>query len=318
MELPHIKFDGERIIDSTGALALKEIPKHLVVIGGGYIGLEMSSVYARLGSKVTVIEALDTIVPMMDADLRKAMHKMLSKQGLEIQTGTKVTGAQVKGKKVNVTAETKDGKEVTFDADYLLVSVGRKPFTEGLGLEEAGVRLDDKKRIVVDGNFQTNVPGIYAIGDVIDGPMLAHKASEEGVVCVELMKGHKPVINYVAIPAVVYTWPEVASVGLSEDEVKDKGYDYKTAKFPFMANGRAISMNDTEGFVKVVVDKSSDRILGAHIIGPNASEMIHEFTLGLEFGATAEDIARTIHAHPTLSESIKEAALGAEDGFINF
>jgi dihydrolipoamide dehydrogenase len=316
--LPHIKVDGKRIIDSTGALALTEVPGKMLVIGGGYIGLEMSSVYARLGTEVTVVEAFDSIVPAMDADLRAGLFKSLQKQGLKFHLSTKVTEAKVSGSKVMVKATDKDGKTLDWEVDYVLVCVGRKPFTAGLGLEDVGIKVDDKGRIPVDGNFRTTAEGVYAVGDVIDGPMLAHKASEEGVVCVELMKGHKPVLNYVAIPAVVYTWPEMASVGLTEDEVKAKGYTYRVAKFPFLANGRAISMNDTEGFTKIIIDEKTDRILGGHILGPNASEMIHEFTVALEMGATAEDLARITHAHPTLSESVKEAALGVEGGFLNF
>lgn len=316
IQIPSLPF-GDRIISSTEALALNEIPESMIVVGGGYIGLEMGSVYMRLGTKVTVVEALDRLTPGMDSEISKALQRVLSKQGMNFMLSTKVKSAKANNTEVEVSVEDKDGETSSLNASYVLVSVGRKPYTDGLGLEEAGVERDEKGRIKVDENWKTNLEGVYAIGDVIDGPMLAHKASEEGVALVEQLSGHHTQVNYNALPAAVYTWPEAACVGLTEEQAKEQNIDYKTAKFPFMANGRAISMGEKDGFVKLIADKTTDRLIGAHIIGPRASDMIAELTLGMEFGVTGEDIALTIHAHPTLAESVKEAALGLGSGTIH-
>lgn len=316
--LPTVPVDQQKIVDSTGALSLSAVPKKLIVIGGGYIGLELGSVYLRLGSEVTVLEALDRIVPGMDQELGKALQKVLEKQGMKFQLSTKVKKAAAnRSGGVDVAVEDASGKEQNLNADVVLVAIGRKPYTEGLGLQEAGVRTDEKGRIIVDEKFQTSVKGVFAVGDVIAGPMLAHKASEEGIALVELLAGQAGHVNYNAIPSVVYTWPEVASVGLSEEQVKEKGVEYKTFKFPFLANGRAIAMGEKDGFVKLIADKNSDRLLGAHVIGPRASDLIAELVLAMEFSASAEDIARTCHAHPTLAEAVKEAALGLGSGTIH-
>lgn len=313
MPLPGVAIDEKRIVSSTGALTLNPLPASLVVIGGGYIGLEMGTVYARLGAKVTVVEYLDRILPGMDGEVSKQMQRILQKQGLAFKLGMKVTGATAGEAGVSLTVEpAKGGAAETLEADVVLVAIGRRPYTEGLGLEAVGVALDERRRVKVDHHFRTNVPGIWAIGDVIAGPMLAHKAEEEGVVCAEVMAGQSGHINYEAIPGVVYTWPEVASVGKTEEQLKEAGVAYKVGKFPFTANGRARAMNSTDGFVKILADAKTDRILGAHIIGPNAGDMIEELGLAMEFGASAEDVARTSHAHPTLTEAIKEACLAVD------
>lgn len=311
--LPGVEIDEDRIVSSTGALSLDKVPKHLVVVGGGYIGLEMGSVWRRLGSKVTVVEFLEAIVPNMDGEVGKAMHKTLAKQGMEFKLGTKVTGAKSTKTKVALTVEPAAGGDAeTIDCDIVLVSIGRVPFTANLGLAEAGVEMDGRGVIKVDGNFKTNVDGIYAIGDVIPGPMLAHKAEEEGIACVERLAGQATHINYDAIPSVVYTWPEAASVGKTEEQLKDVGIAYNKGNFPFMANSRARANGDAEGFVKILADAATDEVLGVHIIGPDAGTMIAELALAMEFGASSEDIARTCHAHPTLNEAVKEAALAVE------
>jgi dihydrolipoamide dehydrogenase len=311
--LPGVEIDEDRIVSSTGALSLAKVPKHLVVVGGGYIGLEMGSVWRWLGSKVTVVEFLDAIVPNMDAEVGKAMHKTLAKQGMEFKLGTKVTGAKATKSKVALTVEPAAGGDAeTIDCDIVLVSIGRVPFTANLGLAEVGVEMDSRGVIQVDDNFKTNVDGIYAIGDVIPGPMLAHKAEEEGIACVEKLAGQATHINYDAIPSVVYTWPEAASVGKTEEQLKDAGVDYNKGSFPFMANSRARANGDAEGFVKILADAATDEVLGVHIIGPDAGTMIAELALAMEFGASSEDIARTCHAHPTLNEAVKEAALAVE------
>ncbi len=313
MPLPGIAIDEKRIVSSTGALDLETVPGKLVVIGGGVIGLELGSVWARLGSEVTVVEYLDRILPGMDNELSKHTQRILTKQGLKFKLGTKVTGADTSGTSVKLTMQpAAGGSDETVEADVVLVAIGRRPYTEGLGLEAVGVELDERRRVKTDHHFRTNVPGIWAIGDVIAGPMLAHKAEEEGVVAAEVMAGQSGHINYDAIPGVVYTWPEVAAVGLTEEQLKAQGLAYKVGKFPFTANGRARALQATEGFVKILADAKTDKVLGAHIIGANAGDMIEELALAIEFGASAEDIARTSHAHPTLTEAIKEAALAVE------
>ena len=313
MPLPGVAIDEQRIVSSTGALSLPAVPEHMVVIGGGYIGLEMGSVWARLGAKVTVVEFLDFILPGMDREVGKQMQRILAKQGLAFRLGTKVTGAATTEAGVTLTVEpAQGGAAETLEADTVLVSIGRRPHTEGLGLEAVGVALDDRKRIRTDGHWRTTVPGIYAIGDVIAGPMLAHKAEEEGVAVAELLAGQSGHVNYGAIPGVVYTFPEVATVGKTEEQLKDEGVAYRTGKFPFTANGRARAMNATDGFVKVLADARTDRVLGVHILGAEAGTMIAECAMAMEFGASAEDIARTCHAHPTLNEAVKEAALAVD------
>lgn len=313
MPLPGITVDEKRIVTSTGALSLSPIPKTMVVIGGGVIGLELGSVWQRLGTQVTVVEFLDRILPTMDGELSKTAQKILGKQGMQFKLSTKVTSAKAEGNGVALTLEAAaGGSPEKMQADVVLLAIGRRPYTEGLGLEKVGVKLDERKRVTVDHHFQTNVKGIYAIGDVIAGAMLAHKAEEEGVVAVEMMAGQSGHINYDAIPGVVYTWPEIASVGKSEEELKKAGIEYKAGKFPFSANGRARAMADTEGFVKILADARTDRVLGAHIIGPDAGTMIAELALAIEFSASSEDIARTSHAHPTLNEAVKEAALAVD------
>lgn len=310
VSLPGITIDEKRIVSSTGALALSEVPKTLAVIGAGYIGLEMGAVWGRLGADVTIIEYLDRILPGMDAELMKETHKILAKQGMTFRLGQKVTGASVSGKAVKLKTEpAAGGKGETLSADILLVAVGRRPFTEGLGLEGVGVKTDERGRIVVDSHFKTSVDGVYAIGDVIPGPMLAHKAEDEGIAVAEILAGQSGHVDYNLIPGVMYTWPEVANVGKTEEQLKDAGISYKAGKFPFSANGRARAMNESDGFAKVLADAKTDRVLGVHIVGPNAGEMIQEAALAMEFGASSEDIARTCHAHPTLSEALKEAAL---------
>ena len=312
IEIPNIPVDEKQIVSSTGALSLSKIPKSLLVIGGGYIGLEMGSVWSRLGSKVTVVEALDRIVPTMDGEIAKEFMKMLTKQGLEFKLSHKVISAKTSKSGVDVEMETSDKKKIKENYEIVLMSVGRKPNTEGLGLEKIGVKLTEKKSIEIKDNFQTSVEGIYAIGDVAPGPMLAHKAEEEGVACVEFINGQKPHINYDAIPAIVYTNPEIASVGKTEEQLKQEKKDFKVGKFPFMANGRALTTSASEGFVKILVDKQTDEILGAHIIGHDAGQLIAEIVTTIEFGGSAEDIARVCHAHPTTSEAVKEAALSVD------
>lgn len=316
--LPGVAVDEERIVTSTGALELKEVPGHLVVIGAGYIGLELGSVWRRLGSKVTVVELLDTITPGMDGEISKEFLRILKRQGMSFKLGTKVKSATRAGDKVTLALEPRDGgKAETLEADVVLVAVGRRSYTEGLGLDEAGVARDEKGRVHVDRDFRTNVESIYAIGDVIEGPMLAHKAEDEGVAVAEIIAGQKAHVNYDAIPGVVYTAPEVAAVGKTEEQLKADGVDYRAGKFPFMANGRARAMSRTEGFVKILADAHSDRILGVHIIGPDAGHLIAELVLAIEMGAAAEDVARTCHAHPALNEVVKEAALALGDGSIH-
>ena len=311
--LPGVEVDEERIVTSTGGLELDEVPGHLVVIGGGYIGLELGSVWRRLGAEVTVVEFLDRIVPGMDAEVGKAFERVLAKQGMKFRLKTKVTGARRGNEGVTLTLEPAEGGPAEeLRADVVLVAVGRRPYTEGLGLDAAGVALDERGRVRVDGHYATNVPGIWAIGDVIAGPMLAHKAEEEGVAVAERIAGEAGHVNYDAIPGVVYTWPEVASVGRTEEELKAQEVAYKVGKFPFTANARARAMGDTEGFVKLLSDAGTDRLLGAHIIGPDAGTLIAELALAIEFGASAEDVARTCHAHPSLNEAVKEAALAVQ------
>ena len=311
--LPGIAIDEKRIVTSTGALALASVPAHLVVIGGGYIGLEMGSVWRRLGADVTVIEFLDRVTPGMDGELSVALQRSLERQGLKFRLGTKVIEAKAGKDGVALALEpAKGGTRESIKADVVLVAVGRVPYTADLGLKETGVALDDKGRIKVDSRFATNVPGIYAIGDAIAGAMLAHKASEEGVVLAETLAGGRSPLDYDAIPAVIYTWPEVASVGRTEEQLKQAGTAYKTGKFPFTANPRARANGFTEGFVKILADTKTDRVLGVHIIGPDAGTMIGEAALAMEFAASAEDIARTVHAHPTLEEAVKEAALAVD------
>ncbi|WP_439483575.1 dihydrolipoyl dehydrogenase [Cyclobacterium plantarum] len=311
--LPFINLDKERIITSTEALELKEVPKHLVIIGGGIIGLELGSVYARLGAKVSVVEFMDGIIPTMDKTMGKELQKSLKKLGIEFYLKHKVTGVVRKGKEVTVTAQNSEDKEVTIKGDYVLVSIGRRPYTEGLNAEAAGVKINDKGQIEVDEHLKTSVDHIYAIGDVVKGTMLAHKAEEEGVFVAEQLAGQKPHINYLLIPGVVYTWPEVASVGYTEEQLKDKGKKYKTGKFLFMASGRARASGDTDGLVKVLADAETDEILGVHMIGPRTADMIAEAVVAMEYRASAEDIARMSHAHPTYTEVFREACLAATD-----
>lgn len=310
-ELPFAPTDKERIITSTEALELKEVPKHLIVIGGGVIGLELGSVYKRLGSEVTVIEFMDRIIPGMDASLSKEINKVLKKQGMKFNLSTKVTSVKRNGDTVAVTAEDKNGKELNFEGDYVLVSVGRRPYTEGLGLENAGVELDERGRIKTNDQLQTNVANIYAIGDVVKGAMLAHKASEEGVMVAEILAGQKPHIDYNLIPGVVYTWPEVSGVGQTEEQLKEAGRKYKTGSFSFRALGRARASMDLDGFVKILADEETDEILGVHIVGARAADIIAEAVVAMGFRASAEDIAIFSHAHPTYTEAMKEAALDA-------
>ena len=309
--LPFITIDKERIITSTEALGLQEVPKKLLVIGGGVIGLELGSVYMRLGAEVTVIEYLDKIIPGMDGALSKELQKVLKKQGMKFSLSTAVSGVERIGDSVRVTATDKKGEEVIFEGDYCLVSVGRRPYTDGLSLENAGVELDERGRVKVNDHLQTNIPNIYAIGDVVKGVMLAHKAEEEGVFVVESLAGQKPHINYNLIPGVVYTWPEVAGVGKTEEQLKVEGIDYKVGNFPMRALGRSRASGDTDGFVKILADAKTDEILGFHIIGARAADLIAEGVTAMEFRASAEDLTRMSHAHPTYAEAIKEAALDA-------
>lgn len=311
--LPGLNIDKKRIITSTEALEMTEVPKHLIIIGGGVIGLELGSVYARLGAKVSVVEYTSSIIPMMDSAMGKELQRVLKKLGFEFFFNHKVTGASVKGKEVTVTADNEKGEKVEFKGDYCLVSVGRKPYTDGLNLEAAGLKADERGRIAVDDHLQTGVPGIYAIGDVVRGAMLAHKAEEEGVFVAETIAGQKPHINYLLIPSVVYTWPEVAGVGHTEEELKKAGRKYKTGSFPFRALGRARASMDLDGLVKILADAETDEILGAHIIGARAADMIAEAVVAMEFRASAEDVARMSHAHPTYTEAFKEACLAASE-----
>ncbi|MBK5933275.1 dihydrolipoamide dehydrogenase [Rhodovulum imhoffii] len=316
--LPGVEIDEKTVVTSTGALALPKVPKKLVVIGAGVIGLELGSVYARLGAEVTVLEFLDQITPGMDTDVARSFRAILKKQGLNIITGAAVQGTEALKTKAKVTYKLrKDGSDHQIDADVVLVATGRKPYTMGLGLDGLGVKLSDRGQIVTDSHYRTSVEGLYAIGDVIDGPMLAHKAEDEGMAVAEVLAGQAGHVNYDVIPGVIYTHPEVASVGKTEDQLREAGRAYKVGKFSFMGNGRAKAALAAEGFVKLLADKETDRVLGAHIIGPAAGELIHEICVGMEFGAAAEDIARTCHAHPTFSEAVREAALACGDGPIH-
>ena len=312
--LPFIKIDKKRIITSTEALTLPEIPKHLILIGGGVIGLELGSVYARLGAKVSVIEYMDGIIPTMDKSLGKELQKVLQKQGMEFYLGHKVTGASVKGKEVTVTFDNPKGEKQELKGDYCLVAVGRIAYTDSLGLDKIGLTVEERgRKITVDEHMETSVKGVYAIGDVIRGAMLAHKAEDEGTYVAETIAGQKPHIDYNLIPGVVYTWPEVAAVGQTEEQLKEKGVKYKAGSFPFRASGRAVASGDLDGFVKVLADAATDEILGVHIIGPRAADMIAEAVVAMEYRASAEDISRMSHAHPTYTEALREACLAATD-----
>jgi dihydrolipoamide dehydrogenase len=318
VELPFLPFDDVTVVDSTGALALQQVPDHLVVVGAGYIGLELGSVWKRLGSKVTVLEFLPRIVPTADAEMGELLKKSLTRQGLEFHLETKVTGASISGGRATVRAEKKDGSKPSFECERVLVAVGRRPLTDGLGLAEVGVAVDAKTgKVPVDARFRTNVPTISAIGDLIEGPMLAHKAEDEGIAFSELLAGKSGHVDYNTVPGVIYTWPELASVGVTEDEAKERGLNYRVGKFPFVANGRAKAMDETEGQVKILADAATDRVLGVHILGARAAEMIAEAVIVMEFGGSAEDIARTCHAHPTMSEATREAALAVDGRTIN-
>ncbi len=313
IDIPNVKIDGKKIITSDHAIALEKIPEHLAIIGAGVIGLELGSVWRRLGSKITVIEILPDILMGLDRQMRELARRILEKQGMSFLFEQRVTGAQADKSRVNIQLEKKDGSKDILDADCLLVAVGRRPYTEGLGLPEAGIKLNARGRIEVDRHsLETSVPGIFAIGDVIEGPMLAHRAEDEGVMIAERIAGKAGHINYDTIPFIVYTWPEIAWVGRSEEQLTEAGIAYNTGKFLFRPNGRAKAMNEADGQVKIIADKKTDRILGACIVGPNASELIAECVLAMEFGASAEDLARTVHAHPTLSETVKEAALAVD------
>jgi dihydrolipoamide dehydrogenase len=309
VELPFLKFDEKRVLSNIGALTIPEVPKHLVVIGGGVIGLELGSVWRRLGAKVTVVELMPTILPGNDEQIVKEADKVFRKQGLDLRVGTKVTGAKVEANGVKVDIE-KDGKKETLDADYVLVSVGRKPSLTGIDAKALGLNLGKRGEIAVDAQMRTNLPNVYAIGDAVGGKLLAHKAEEEGVIATEVIAGHKVHMDYKSMPSVVYTWPEIATVGLAEHEVQASGRKYKTGRFPFSANGRARTAGDTTGFVKFIADAETDELLGAHMIGPNVSELIQEAVLAFEYRGSSEDIGITVHSHPTLSETVKEAALG--------
>ncbi len=312
--LPGVEVDEKQIVSSTGALELAKVPKHLVVVGAGYIGLELGSVWHRLGADVTVVEFLDRVTPGMDGEVSKQLQRILTKQGLQFRLGTKVTGANTTKTAVNLTLEpAKGGAAETMTCDIVLVAIGRRPYVDGIGLEAAGVARDARGFVPIDANFQTNVDGIFAIGDCVPGPMLAHKAEDEGVACAEVIAGNVGHVNYDVIPGIVYTWPEVAAVGKTEEALRDEGVDYRVGKFPFTANARARTNADTDGFVKILADARTDRVLGAHIIGPDAGTMIHEIVVAMEFGASAEDVALTCHGHPTLNEAIKEAALAVAD-----
>lgn len=309
IELPFLKFDEKRVLSNIGALTIPEVPKHLIVIGGGVIGLELGSVWRRLGAKVTVVELFPTILPGNDEEVIKEADRIFRKQGLEIRVGTKVVGANVAGDVVKIEVE-KDGAKETLEADYVLVSVGRKPSLTGVDAAALGLNLGKRGEIAVDSRMRTNLPNVFAIGDAVGGKLLAHKAEEEGVIAAEVIAGHHAQMDYKSMPSVVYTWPEIASVGLAEHEVKASGREYKTGKYPFSANGRARTMGETNGFVKFIADAKTDELLGCHIIGPNASDLIQEVVLAFEYRGSSEDIGITVHSHPTLSESVKEAALG--------
>tara|TARA_R110000868_G_scaffold279564_5_gene539633 strand:- start:1298 stop:2716 length:1419 start_codon:yes stop_codon:yes gene_type:complete len=311
--LKGVEVDEKQIVSSTGALTLGKVPKSMVVIGAGVIGLEMGSVWRRLGADVTVVEFLDFILPPMDGEVRKQMQRILEKQGLKFKLGHKVTEAKAGKDGVSLTVEpAKGGDAETIKADVVLVAIGRRPYIDGLGLKEAGVKVSDRGFVEADQHYQTNVEGIFAIGDVIGGQMLAHKAEDEGVACAEILAGQPGHVNYEAIASVVYTWPEVAGIGKTEEQLKEEGIAYKTGKFPFTANGRARCNGDTNGFAKILADEKTDRVLGCHIVGAEAGDLIMEIAVGMEFGASSEDIARTCHAHPQLGEVIKEAALAAD------
>ncbi len=312
MPMPNVEFDEKTIVSSTGALSLKEVPKSLVVVGGGYIGLEMGSVWSRLGAEVNVIEFLDHITPGMDREISEEFMKILKKQNIKFHLNRKVTSIKKTNNGVQISTSDKNGDSKEFNCDVALISIGRKPFTSNLNLSSAGVKSDEKGRIKIDKKFQTSSKNIYAIGDVIDGPMLAHKAEEEGIAVAEIIAGQSGHVNYDLIPGVIYTTPEVASIGLTEEQLKEKNKSYKIGKFPFMANSRAKAIDEPEGFVKILADKDTDKVLGVHMIGPHVGEMIAEMAVAMEFGASSEDIARTCHAHPTFSEAIKEAALSVE------
>ena len=317
--IPGIEIDEKNVVSSTGALSFDKVPKKLAVIGGGYIGLEMGSVWSRLGSDVTVIEYLDFITPGMDREVSNEFQKILTKQGIKFKMGSKVNAVISKGSSVSIHyTDTKNSREEKIEVDKVLVAVGRKPYTEGLNLSKVGVKLDDKGRIEVNNKLQTSVENIYAIGDVIKGPMLAHKAEEEGIAVAEILAGQAGHVNYEVIPGVVYTSPEVATVGKTEEQLKNENLSYKVGKFPFLANSRAKVNNETDGFVKILADSKTDKVLGVHIIGPHCGDMIAEMALAMEFGASAEDIARTCHAHPTHTEAIKEAALAVDKRPIHF
>ena len=317
--LPGIEVDEKNIVSSTGALSFQQVPKNLVVIGGGYIGLEMGSVWSRLGSEVTVIEYLEHITPGMDKEISNEFKKILTKQGIKFKLGSKVNSVKNTNNAVSINlTDIKNSKEETMEFDKVLVSVGRRPYTEGLNLTKVGIKKDAKGRIEVNEKLQTSIKNIYAIGDVIKGPMLAHKAEEEGIAVAEILAGQAGHVNYEVIPGVVYTSPEVATVGKTEEQLKEEKKSYKVGKFPFLANSRAKVNNETEGFVKILADSKTDKILGVHIIGPHCGDMIAEMALAMEFGASAEDIARTCHAHPTHTEAIKEAALAVDKRPIHF
>ena len=310
VQLPFLPFDEERVLSNVGALRIPKVPGHLVVIGGGVIGLELGSVWRRLGAKVTVLELMPTILPGNDADIIKEADRVFRKQGLDVRTGTKVAGARIERDRVSIDVE-KDGAKETIDADHVLVSVGRKPSLTGIDAKALGLTMGKRGEVVVDSQMRTNLPGVYAIGDVVGGKLLAHKAEEEGVIAAEAIAGKPVEMHYRSMPSVVYTWPEIATVGLAEHEVKDWGRAYRVGKFPFSANGRARTMGESAGLVKVIADKETDELLGVHIIGPNASELIAEVVLAFEYRGSAEDIGITVHSHPTLSEAVKEAALAA-------
>ena len=311
-ELPGTKFDEKIILSSTGALSLNSVPKKMLIVGGGYIGLEMGSVWSRLGSEVHVVEFLDHITPGMDKEISKEFMKILKKQGIKFHMETKVENIKKNTNSATVTISNKDGKQSQIETDVVLISVGRKPNTKNLNLENIGVKLDNKKRVKVNKNFETNIQNIYAIGDVIEGPMLAHKAEEEGIAVAEIIAGQSGHVNYDLIPGVIYTFPEVAYVGKTEENLNELKKKYKVGKFTFMANSRAKAIDEPEGFVKILADEKTDKVLGAHIIGPHAGELIAEIGIAMEFGASSEDIARTCHAHPTFSEAVKEAALSVD------
>jgi len=312
VSLPSIQFDEKIIVSSTGALSLKVVPKKMVIVGGGYIGLEMGSVWSRLGAEVHVIEFLDHITPGMDKEISKEFMKILTKQGINFHLQTKVDSIKKNNKGASISTTHKDGKKINFKCDIVLISVGRKPNIKNLNLDAIGVELDDKKRVKTDKNFETSIKNIYAIGDVKEGPMLAHKAEEEGIAVAEMIAGQSGHVNYDIIPGVIYTSPEVASIGKTEEQLKELNKKYKVGKFPFMANSRAKAIDEPEGFVKILADEKTDKVLGVHMIGPHAGEMIAEMAVAMEFGASSEDIARTCHAHPTFSEAVKEAALSVD------